>query len=234
MKTIVAVVGTPHAHQSATVALVTDFLELVRERDPEIGFDIVSLGATRVAPCNGCWTCSSTGACPLKDDLAGIQEKLLAADAVILGSPVHATHVSAQAKAFIDRSFLWAHMIRLIGKPSLTAVTAAFSDMTETEAYLSNMLIALGTLPMGGLRRNPFAPEALTPRGACQRDHGALADRLVEVLNGRAVVEPTPQHAAVFEGIKAMVRGIPGGYAKGYWESRHWFDQDFASAMKAA
>lgn len=234
MKTIVAVIGTPHAQQSATVSLVTGFLDLVRERDSAVTYEILSLGAARVAPCNGCWTCSRTGTCPLADDLPAIQAKLLAADAVILGSPVHATHVSAQTKAFIDRSFLWAHTIRLIGKPSLTAVTAAFSDMTETETYLSNMLVALGTLPMGGLRRNPFIPEPLAPREACIRDYGTLADRLIAVLDGRATLTPTPQHAAVFEGIKGMVQGIPGGYAKGYWESRHWFDKDFIGALDAA
>jgi multimeric flavodoxin WrbA len=234
VKTITAVIGTPHVQGSATAALVSDFFTVLRERDPGIACEAIVLGTSRVGACNACWACSATGQCPLKDDLAAIQERILASDLLILGTPLHAGHVSAQTKAFIDRSFLWAHTVRLLGKPALTAVTSAFSDPSPAEDYLTGILVTLGALPMGGLRRQPFAPETLAPLDSCRRDHGALADRVIAVLSGRETLAPTPAHAASFETVKAMVRHVPGGFARSHWERRGWFDGGFAEALRAA
>jgi len=231
MKRIVAVVGTPKALGSTTAALIERFVDLARERDPEIELDTVALGASRVGPCAGCWACSATGACVIKDDLQAVQARILAGDLIILASPVFAANVSAQMKAFIDRSFVWAHTLRLLGKPSLTAMTAAYSDMSEPEAYLRSMAIALGTLPMGGLRDHPFAPID----DKVFRDRwGDLAARVVQVLNGGARPEPTPDHFQTFEAMRGLVAGIPGGYAKGRWEANGWTDKSFAEALSAA
>jgi len=231
MKRIVAVVGSPKAEGSTTVALIERFVGLVRERDAEVELDIVALGATRVGPCAGCWACSATGACVIKDDLDSVQTRVLAGDLVILASPVFAANVSAQMKAFIDRSFVWAHTLRLLGKPSLTAMTAAYSDMSEPEAYLRSMAIALGTLPMGGLRDHPFAP---IDDQAFRARWGDLAARVVEVLNGSARPEPTPEHARTFEAMRGLALGIPGGFAKRRWEANGWMDKTFAEALAAA
>lgn len=230
MKRIVAVVGSPKTETSTTAALVKRFVGLVRETDPDVELDVVSLGGVRVAPCEGCWTCSATGLCRIKDDLAAVHERISRGDLVILASPVFAANVSAQMKAFIDRSLVWSHTMRLFGKPSMTAVTAAFSDMTGPENYLRSMLIALGSLPMGALRDSPFAP---ADDATFRARWSETATRVVETLNGRARPDPTAEHVRTFEMLRTLVRGIPGGYAKRVWEANGWMERSFEEALAA-
>lgn len=229
MKTVTALVGSPRQERSGTRRLVADFVELVARRFPEIETDYVTLGADAVAPCRGCFGCSATGVCQIGDDLAAIQAKLLAADLIVLASPVYVCHVSAQMKAFIDRSFVWAHALSLFGKPALTAVTAAFGDMRPAESYLTSIACAFGAIPLGGVRRYPYRP-AETPDPATD----ALADRVAAVLSGRLAAVPTAANRDHFEMLKAVLPTIPGDYAKARWSSRGWFDQSFDQALAVA
>lgn len=54
--------------------------------------------------CTGCSTCSQSGKpCPQKDDAAEIISKMLAADVIVLATPVYFYAMSAQLKTMIDR-----------------------------------------------------------------------------------------------------------------------------------
>ena len=59
----------------------------------------------KVAPCSGCYYCSTHGgACVHKDDMADILQKMIDADVIVLASPVYFYSISAQLKAVIDRT----------------------------------------------------------------------------------------------------------------------------------
>ena len=54
--------------------------------------------------CTGCSVCSlEKKPCPQKDDAAGIIEKMLAADVIVMSTPVYFYTMSAQMKTLIDR-----------------------------------------------------------------------------------------------------------------------------------
>lgn len=53
--------------------------------------------------CQGCNACSAKGVCMFQDDIAGLQEKLVTADRLILAAPIFFMGLNAQAKAMIDR-----------------------------------------------------------------------------------------------------------------------------------
>jgi Multimeric flavodoxin WrbA len=53
--------------------------------------------------CQECGGCDKTGVCVLIDDMTPIYEKLAAADAVVVASPVFFGNITAQLKAMIDR-----------------------------------------------------------------------------------------------------------------------------------
>ena len=54
--------------------------------------------------CTGCSTCSLHGKpCPQQDDAAGIISQMLAADVIVMGTPVYFYTMSAQMKTLIDR-----------------------------------------------------------------------------------------------------------------------------------
>ncbi|MGP1673733.1 MAG: flavodoxin family protein [Candidatus Limnocylindrales bacterium] len=63
----------------------------------------VSLAERRINPCNGCGPCMRQGSCVIDDDMQELYGELLAADAVILGTPVYYGAPTALCKAFMER-----------------------------------------------------------------------------------------------------------------------------------
>jgi len=66
----------------------------------------VKLTDYRIEPCRACWACQKSDRCAIDDDMSNILiPKLLKCDVVVLGSPVYFNNVSAQVKAFMDRTW---------------------------------------------------------------------------------------------------------------------------------
>ena len=58
----------------------------------------------RIGYCTGCGACyGGAGPCPQKDDAAEIIEKMVAADVIVMATPVYFYTMSAQMKTLIDR-----------------------------------------------------------------------------------------------------------------------------------
>ena len=65
----------------------------------------IRVAEKKVAPCSGCYYCSTHGgACVHKDDMADILQKMIDADVIVLASPVYFYSISAQLKTVIDRT----------------------------------------------------------------------------------------------------------------------------------
>lgn len=77
----------------------------------ELGLSItdgqfVKLADYHIEPCASCWACQRSNRCAIDDDMSNaLVPMLLAADAIVLGSPVYFNNVSAQLKAFMDRTW---------------------------------------------------------------------------------------------------------------------------------
>lgn len=65
--------------------------------------EYVALAGKRISPCDGCLECAARGACVLDDDMKPLYEKMLAADAIILGTPVYYGSPTSLCKAFMER-----------------------------------------------------------------------------------------------------------------------------------
>ena len=65
--------------------------------------EMVFLGELDIKPCTACGACK-TGKCPIQDDMQGLYPKLERADGILVASPVYFGTVSAQTKAFFDRT----------------------------------------------------------------------------------------------------------------------------------
>lgn len=87
-----------------TEILVQEALAFARENGAE-EVELLTLAGKDIAPCDGCAICRETGNCVISDDMQGIYTKMLQADGIIFGSPVYFWGVTAQAKAFIDRTY---------------------------------------------------------------------------------------------------------------------------------
>lgn len=80
-----------------------------------------------VGMCSGCNYCAShSGDCLRRDDMTEILGKMIAADVIVLASPVYFYSINAQMKAMIDRCV--ARYTEISGKEFYYIVTAADTD----------------------------------------------------------------------------------------------------------
>lgn len=70
------------------------------------GGEFLKLADHTVEPCRSCWACTQPRPCVIEDDMReAITPMLMGSDALVLGTPVYFNNVSAQLKAFMDRTW---------------------------------------------------------------------------------------------------------------------------------
>jgi multimeric flavodoxin WrbA len=69
--------------------------------------NFVSISSLKISPCNACDSCrkESKGSCVINDDMQSLYPKIRDADGIIFATPIYWFNMSAQMKAFIDRSY---------------------------------------------------------------------------------------------------------------------------------
>ena len=89
-----------------TEILLDAFLEGVKEGGAS--WDKISVGDLEISPCLECLDCETAGECVIKDGMEAVYRKLLAADRLVIASPIFFYGLPAQLKALIDRGqALW-------------------------------------------------------------------------------------------------------------------------------
>lgn len=102
---ILGIWGSPRKGGNSEV-LLQAFLDGAAEGGGEV--ERLALRELKITPCLEIYHCFKDGTCPIKDDMLPLYDKLLEAEVVALASPIFFYGVSAQAKAFIDRTqALW-------------------------------------------------------------------------------------------------------------------------------
>jgi len=101
---VVAINGSPRKDGNTAILLRTVFAELERQG---IECELLQLSGQAIAGCTACGACLAhkNARCAMADDgFNPLFAKLVAADGILLGSPVYSAGVTAQIKAFIDRA----------------------------------------------------------------------------------------------------------------------------------
>lgn len=105
MSKVLALRGSPRKGGNTDI-LLEAVLKGVRRAGGEV--ETVRLCSLRIQGCVGCGECDRTGVCVIQDDMAGLYEKILAAEKMIMAAPIYFYGLPAQAKAFVDRGqALW-------------------------------------------------------------------------------------------------------------------------------
>jgi len=139
-KSIVILKGSPR--EKGNSAVLADQVG-AGARDSGAQVESFYLHGMDIRACDGCDTCHETGACVVKDDMQKLYPKLLAADAIVLASPIYWFTFSAQLKTCIDRWYaLWNYKNDLFKVKSF-GVVLAFGD---TDLYTSGGINAIHTL----------------------------------------------------------------------------------------
>ena len=102
-----------------------------------------------IKACTGCNTCKldmDAPGCIIEDDCDGLLQRLLEADAIVLASPLYFWGFTAQAKAFVDRSYALGKMSK--EKPSLAMGRRISFLITGIGPVAGNIELLAATFPM--------------------------------------------------------------------------------------
>jgi len=144
----------------------------------------IRLAEKKIGYCIGCCACRTVGKCFQLDDVNGIMEKMLAADVIVLATPVYFYSMDAQLKALIDRSISrWNEFARFKGKEFWHIVTAADTNRKMMSATLEGLrgfmrdcmegtvergvLYGTGAYEKGEIRNLPVFREAYEAGKSC-------------------------------------------------------------------
>lgn len=103
--TIIGINGSPRKTWN-TATLVAKALEGAAAQGAAT--ELVHLYDLDFKGCKSCFACKtrggkSYGACALNDDLTPVLEKIVAADALVIGSPIYFGSVSGETRSFLER-----------------------------------------------------------------------------------------------------------------------------------
>ena len=104
MKILGIVGSTRKAETSGVHALVRSVLE-----HTGCEHDLVSLKGKTISGCIACLGCVKDNVCKVKDDLAELRGKIVAADAYVVGAPNYYSTLNAVTHAFMERWFQFRH-----------------------------------------------------------------------------------------------------------------------------
>jgi len=102
---IIGVCGSPR--RGNTEWMLKKLLEAASAEGADV--ELLLLRKMNVRTCYGCLSCEKGGVqrkgiCKIKDDMTAVYPKLLAADAIVLATPVYFEMLSGLLKNFIDRT----------------------------------------------------------------------------------------------------------------------------------
>jgi len=122
---VVAFNGSPH-RDGNTYRLIRHTLDAIERAGIET--ELIQIGGKKVHPCIACGKCleNRDRQCIQKKDMVNeCIEKMLAADAIIIGTSTHFAGVTPEIKAFMDRAFLVAQANDNMFRQKLGAALAA-------------------------------------------------------------------------------------------------------------
>lgn len=134
----------------------------------------IFLGDKKIHYCTGCNAClNDKKKCPQKDDMAGILEKMEAADVIVMATPVYFYTMCAQMKTLIDRTcsryteisnkeFYFIVAAGDTGRDSMERTIEGFRGFTSclSGAEEKGIIYGTGTMDIGDIKDKPAMKEA--------------------------------------------------------------------------
>lgn len=227
--TVVALNGSPHAGIGNS-AMMIEMLRPTLESQG-LALEVINLAGKDIVYCQGCGWCMEKGACWIKDDHREIIERLLAADAVILASPVYFFHVTAQMKAFLDRCLAFGHKPRTTWKPGLAISVAAAVGEVETAEYLGGVMKAFGAFPVGRLTALATGPGGFLGKEVVQSRADDLAAELARAVKEKRRYPATGHDLIFYLFMKDLVAAHKDS-VMGH-DYKHWQDCGLLESFEA-
>lgn len=194
---VIGINGSPRAEGNTAMALREMAGVLTAEG---IDMEIVHIGGTVIRGCMACGGCgrNKNGKCVITTDLVNETiARMSAADAIVLGSPVHYAGIGGTMKSFCDRAFYVAAANggMFAGKPGASVVAVRRSGGSMAWSAL-NFYLTISQMPIAGSTYWNIV-------------HGALAGEASDDAEGLQTVRNTARSLA------SMLRGTIPTYERG-------------------
>jgi len=217
---IVAISGSPRGKQSTTRRLV----ELVCEGARSVGAEteLADVSELHICYCTACNSCHVTGKCVIDDDMGPLRDKMLAADGIVLGSPLYFDGVTAQLKTVIDRLAEVVHCQMFLGKYACSVGTAGGPEKDVAVDYMNGLLVRLGCAVVGGVGASMSMPGSFDAARAAAVELGRELVRAFE--QKRTYPDQDKVHAAMRERFKHLVAANKDNWPHeySYWQNKGW------------
>ncbi len=226
--TIVALNGSPHGGIGNTSLMI----EMLRSTLAEEGFELemIALAGKNIEYCTGCAFCMEKGRCWIDDDHRKIMEKLLAADGVILASPVYFLHVTGQMKTFVDRCLAFGHKPQPTWKPGLAISVSAGMGETDTANYLAFLLRNFGAFSVGTLTAMATQPGGFMGKEAVEARAVDLARDLARAIKEKRRYPATDRDLRFYYFMGNLVKSQKDGVMK--HDYQHWQEHGFYDSFE--
>jgi multimeric flavodoxin WrbA len=127
---ILGISGSPRDEStSGTFRIVKTVLEATG-----LEYDLVSLRGKAISGCIACCRCASDNVCKVEDDMKVLRDKIIEADAYVVGGPNYHSGLNSLTSAFFERffqfrhregNFLWGKLAVAVGIGGTTGTPAA-------------------------------------------------------------------------------------------------------------
>jgi multimeric flavodoxin WrbA len=206
-------------------------MELAVQKGEPLDFQMVYLGHQRIEMCRGCRVCFNQGEvkCPLQDDVLRIKAKILAADAVILASPVYVEDVNGIMKNWIDRMAHVCHRPEFAGKYAYALTTSGLGSTNHALRTLNTALRTWGFYIVGqaGLRTGAYMRQADLEQNFEHQAH-EIAGQIFAAIHAQKASRPSFLSMMTFKIQQAYWKKPPqdpnDAYDYDYWQRRGWTD----------
>jgi multimeric flavodoxin WrbA len=135
---IIGISGSPRSEaQSGVHRLVRTVLDATG-----CECELISLRGKTIAGCIACLGCVKDNICKVRDDFLPLREKIVEADALVIGAPNYYSTLNAQTHAFLERFFQFRHQTGdiLWGKLAVTVGVGGTSGSFPADQMESFLL----------------------------------------------------------------------------------------------
>ena len=175
-KRVLILSGSPRKGGNSDL-LCDEFARGAREAGHQV--EKIRVQEQKIAPCLACYGCRGTGMCVQKDDMAAILEKMVAADVLVLATPVYFYSMDGQLKTLIDRTLpryteiqdkeIYLIATAAAGESAMGRTMAAMEGFVDClpGAVVRDHIYGAGVYQKGEVRPTPAMSQAYLDGKAC-------------------------------------------------------------------
>ncbi len=215
-------------------------VQVLKEKLNEHGaieYTDIFLPAELSESCRGCFNCFFKGeeTCPDSEQVQKIVAKMLAADGIILSSPVYALDVSSSMKNLLDHlCYMWMpHRpnAEFFSKTGFVLSTAAGSGTRRTNKTLKLSLDYLGFKRIYSYGVNIAATDwsgvSIKKKEKIEADLTKQAAKFYKATLNREKLWYRPKTRLIFLAMRRLIKTYENANLdKAYWEEQGWFSGD--------